>query len=172
MGNYVTAVRNYLIATPSQLGNYKIADMYMRGNDSRLIIPLSIPSPAGELDSGNPDHEGAFEKASKPDGHGEEAVGAPSLNTVLKRTFTGIAAVVAVLAGIAVFTAPFAKSGSELIAISLASLAVITLAGTGLAAIYTYRRRNVTVRLGFLTAVAIMAVAIGAGAGYLAWHSR
>jgi hypothetical protein len=27
MGNYVTAVRNYLIATPSQLGNYKIADM-------------------------------------------------------------------------------------------------------------------------------------------------
>jgi hypothetical protein len=26
MGNYVIAVRNYVIATPSQLGNYKIAD--------------------------------------------------------------------------------------------------------------------------------------------------
>jgi hypothetical protein len=26
MGNYVTAVRNYVIVSPSELGNYKIAD--------------------------------------------------------------------------------------------------------------------------------------------------
>jgi hypothetical protein len=26
MGNYVIAVRNYVIASPSELGNYKIAD--------------------------------------------------------------------------------------------------------------------------------------------------
>jgi len=28
MGNYVIGVGNYVIATPSQVGNYKIADMH------------------------------------------------------------------------------------------------------------------------------------------------
>jgi hypothetical protein len=32
MGNYVIAVGNYLIVSPSELGNYKIADTHGKGN--------------------------------------------------------------------------------------------------------------------------------------------
>ena len=35
MGNYVIGVGNYVIATPSQLGNYKIADIFAYTTSSR-----------------------------------------------------------------------------------------------------------------------------------------
>jgi hypothetical protein len=35
MGNYVIGVGNYVIATPSELGNYKIADTLYRGQPYR-----------------------------------------------------------------------------------------------------------------------------------------
>jgi len=35
MGNYVIAVGNYVIVSPSELGNYMIADNSARNSDSR-----------------------------------------------------------------------------------------------------------------------------------------
>lgn len=77
----------------------------------------------------------------------ENANGPPgplTLNTTLKRTFAAIVALVGVAAGIAVFTAPFAKTGPALISITLAALATIMLVGFGFAAFYTYRKKKIT----------------------------
>ena len=38
MGNYVIAVGNYLIVSPSELGNYKIADTATASASTRHII--------------------------------------------------------------------------------------------------------------------------------------
>jgi len=37
MGNYVIEVGNYVIATPSELGNYKIADMRTADHHQELV---------------------------------------------------------------------------------------------------------------------------------------
>jgi hypothetical protein len=90
----------------------------------------------------------------------------------MKKTFAAIIALVGVLAGLAVFTGPFAKTGSELILITLAALAAIMLVGAGFAALYTYRRKKVTASVTVIVLIAIPVLAIGAGVGYLTWHSR
>jgi hypothetical protein len=54
MGNYVIAVGNYMIVSPSQLGNYKIADILANGgvpdgrkrDEDRFWIALGTPVPA------------------------------------------------------------------------------------------------------------------------------
>ena len=40
MGNYVIAVRNYVIVSPSQLGNYKIADRRSTGATEVMEDPV------------------------------------------------------------------------------------------------------------------------------------
>jgi hypothetical protein len=47
MGNYVIALGNYMIATPSQLGNYKIADTVIRnpGRPGKRLVSV----PLGEI---------------------------------------------------------------------------------------------------------------------------
>ena len=49
MGNYVIEVGNYVIATPSELGNYKIADMHAGGRrhgaSRRAAEPLPMAGP-------------------------------------------------------------------------------------------------------------------------------
>jgi hypothetical protein len=49
MGNYVIAVGNYVIVTPSQLGNYKIAD------SKRHVVRLVLNGDS--LSSWNPCHK-------------------------------------------------------------------------------------------------------------------
>jgi hypothetical protein len=44
MGNYVIAVGNYLIVSPSELGNYKIADTLLHGPSARN--PTATPGQA------------------------------------------------------------------------------------------------------------------------------
>jgi hypothetical protein len=105
-------------------------------------------------------------------GKSSEPGGALKLNTVMKKTSAAIIALVGVLAGLAVFTGPFAKSGPELILITLAALAAIMLVGAGFAALYTYRTKKMTASVTAIALLAILALAIGAGVGYLTWHSR
>jgi hypothetical protein len=54
MGNYAIAVRNYVIVSPSELGNYKIADSPRRSRKPEVASPLlslrrdQLPEPALE----------------------------------------------------------------------------------------------------------------------------
>jgi hypothetical protein len=48
MGNYVIGVGNYVIVSPSQLGNYKIAD-----NGSHLWAVRLLPFAAAAFDMGS-----------------------------------------------------------------------------------------------------------------------
>lgn len=114
----------------------------------------------GQADSGAP--------KSEPPGKAD----APALGTLLKSAFTSVSAVVGVLAGIAVFTGPFAKTGPGLISISVATLAaVVLIAGAG-ALLYENRSRPVTLPAGAIALVAAVFLAVGAGVGYLARHAR
>jgi hypothetical protein len=91
---------------------------------------------------------------------------------MLKKTFAAIVALVGVLAGVSVFTGPFAKTGPALISITVAALAVIMLVGTGFAALLTYRKKTVTTSLMVITGVGILILVAGAGVGYVIWHGR
>jgi hypothetical protein len=107
--------------------------------------------------------------------HAENANGPPgplALNTVLKRTFAVVGALVSVVAGLAVFAAPFAKTGPALISITLAALATIMLASVGFAALYTYRKEKITASVSAIAAVALLVLLAGAGTGYFIWHIR
>jgi hypothetical protein len=107
--------------------------------------------------------------------HSENAHGPPgplTLNTMLKRTFAAIVTLVGVAAGLAVFTAPFAKTGPALISITLAALASIMLVGVGFAVFYTYRKKKITASVSAIAAGALLVLLVGAGTGYLIWHAR
>jgi hypothetical protein len=45
MGNYVIAVGNYLIVSPSELGNYKIADIFPACDDPSPLAGLKLVRP-------------------------------------------------------------------------------------------------------------------------------
>lgn len=111
-----------------------------------------------------PDSGGAAENSEK--------AGALALDTIVKKTFAGLVAVIGLLAAIAVFTAPFARTGPELISVTLAALAALLLAGVGLAVLYTRRAKVVTTSVGVMALVVLVALAAGAGVGYLVWHAR
>ena len=55
MGNYVIGVGNYVIATPSELGNYKIADTQGEQRDQRMLTrrpePAATSNPPSSLGS-------------------------------------------------------------------------------------------------------------------------
>jgi hypothetical protein len=101
-----------------------------------------------------------------------EPAGPLALDTIVKKTFAGLAATVALLAGIAVFTAPFVRTGPELISVTLGALAVLMLAGVGLAVLYTHRRKQVTTSVAVIGLGSLVALAAGAGIGYVTWHAR
>jgi hypothetical protein len=109
--------------------------------------------------------------SSKADESSAKA-GALALDTIFKKTFAGLIAIIGMLAGIAVFTAPFARTGPELISITLAALAALLLAGVGLAVLYTRRAKVVTTSVGVMALVVLVALAAGAGIGYVVWHAR
>jgi hypothetical protein len=94
------------------------------------------------------------------------------LLSILKKTFVAVAALVGVLAGVSVFTGPFAKTGSALISSSLSALAAIMLVGAGVAAIYTYRQKKFTTSVWVLAGAAIFVLAAGAGVGYIIGQAR
>jgi flagellar basal body-associated protein FliL len=116
--------------------------------------------------------DGNKEPRSESAGDDPGAGGALALNTVMKKTSATIIAFIGGLAALAVFTGPFAKSGSELILITLAALAAIMLVGAGFAALYTYRKKRITASVTTMALISIFVLAIGAGVGYLVWHSR
>src|SRR5882724_4621451 len=80
----------------------------------------------------------------KPDKKARGAGGPLALNTFVKKTFAAVAALVGVLAGISVFTAPFAKTGPGLITSTVAALAAIMVVGASVAALYTYGKKTIT----------------------------
>jgi hypothetical protein len=89
-----------------------------------------------------------------------------ALQRTLKQAFTVISAIVGLLAAVAVFAAPFAKTGPGLISISLAALTIIALAAAVVSALYIYRDKRITVRVGTIAAATLILVA-GANAAYL-----
>jgi hypothetical protein len=99
------------------------------------------------------------------------ATGPLTLDTALKRTLGALGAVVGLLAGISVFTAPFVKTGPALIATTLAAFAVIILVCVGFAFFLAYHKRNFIISVNQI-GVAIIALAVGAGIGYYVWHLR
>lgn len=95
-----------------------------------------------------------------------------ALDTTLKKTFTAVVALVGVLAGISVFTAPFAKTGPALISSTVVALAVIMVVAAGVVALYTYRKKTITTSVWVMVGVAILVLAAGTGVGYSIWHAR
>jgi hypothetical protein len=115
------------------------------------------------------------DKKSESSKHGENTSGPAgqlALDTTLKRTFATIATLIGVAAGVAVFTAPFAKTGPALISITIAALAAIMLVGVAVATLYTYRKKKITAPLSAMAAAALLVLLAGAGGGYLIWHAR
>ena len=98
--------------------------------------------------------------------------GALALDTIFKKTFAALVAIIGMLAGLAVFTAPFARTGPELISVTLAALAAMLLAAVGVSVLYTRRTKKVTTSVGVMAVVVLVALAAGAGIGYLVWHAR
>jgi hypothetical protein len=105
--------------------------------------------------------------ANEADENANESAGPLALNTMLKKTAAAIGALVGVCAGIAVFTAPFVRTGPALISITLAALAALTLAGVAFAVLYTCRKKKITVPLIAIMGFLILVLAAGAGAGYI-----
>lgn len=105
--------------------------------------------------------------ANEADEKTNESAGPLALNTMLKKTAAAIGALVGVCASIAVFTAPFVRTGPALISITLAALAALTLAGVAFASLYTYRKKKFTVPLIAIMGFLILVLSAGAGTGYI-----
>lgn len=102
----------------------------------------------------------------KPGGAGK----AFELDAVWKKAVAGFGALVALMSGIAVFTAPFAKNGSTLIWSTVAVLAAGVLLTVLFLAVHTYRKHPITVTVGMVAFAAIVVVAALVGVAYASWH--
>jgi len=111
-------------------------------------------------------------ESKEPGETATEPAGPLTLNTMLKKTFAAIIALVGAGAATAVFTARFARTGPELITITLAALAAMMLFGVGFVALYTYRKKKITTSVSALAVAAILVLAAGARVGYITWHAR
>ena len=123
------------------------------------------PEPAETLSTpGGEDSAGATEPAKD-----ENRL---ALNTAVKKAFAAVGAVSGVLAAISVFTAQFAKTGSALVAMTLAAFAALMLVGVGISVLATYLHKEITATVGRWVGALVIAVAVGAGGGNLVWHAR
>lgn len=95
-----------------------------------------------------------------------------TLNTLVKKTFATVVAIVGVLAGISVFTAPFARTGAALISITLAALAALMLVSVGAAALYTHRKKQITMPVAAIAAIVVLVLAAGSAVGYGVWRTH
>jgi hypothetical protein len=94
--------------------------------------------------------------------------GLPSLPRTLAIAFTAAGAIVAAATAIGFFVASFNKSGSSLLEITLAFFAAGCIAIVIGSVWYRYRGKEVTIPVGTVTGGAFLALALGAGIGYIA----
>lgn len=90
-----------------------------------------------------------------------------SLKTTLAKAFTWTVTVIGLAATVAVFTGPFAKSGTGLITITLASLAGICLIVVVACLLIVFGKDKVTIRVPFFTVGVVVLLAAGGGIGYV-----
>jgi hypothetical protein len=86
----------------------------------------------------------------------------------LTKTLALAGTVVMVAAAVEAFTAPFAKTPTANLSITLAVLAV----GILLIALYTYRKTKITMTVGQIAACATLVMLAGAVLIYAAWHHK
>lgn len=122
------------------------------------------------------DHKGR-PGSQNPDSNGtSKSADATTIAALLKKTYSGIGLLVAVLAGVDVFTSIYAKTRPEKIFFALAAVGGLLLAGTGTTALYFYRIKLSKIRIrasiGTLAAALIIVMAASTGVGYLVWHGQ
>jgi hypothetical protein len=122
------------------------------------------------------DHEGR-PGSQNPDSNGtSKSADATTIAALLKKTYSRIGPLVAVLAGVDVFTSIYAKTRSERIFFAVAAVGGLLLAGTGTTVLYFYGAKLSKIRIrasiGTLAAAIMIVMAASTGVGYLVWHGQ